>query len=302
MLTYSRTVSPQYSFDSSISFTRSTPGFPTPNHTDPAVKFNDGLFEAFNAAAGSVMQAYGNLFQARQNFVYIAGRHVWKFGGEIRLNRDTTYFGTSPNGEYDFGGGTAYSPVEIPSQSGTHDVHVGDPLPDTLSALLTGSPFAYNVAVAPPYFSGGDHIGPAAINRNNFAFCIAGHVENFRSLCAGLWLALRGVYTDYGAGEADFELFANETAGSSGICCESATGIPDKLQRCEPRVQLDWRVTDKLHVRAGGGNDGDSAEYLAGQFADRIDTVCGVSALELPRRARSFTMVFRSRRMSCRAA
>ena len=90
--------------------------------------------------------------------------------GEVRLNRDTTYFGISPDGEYDFGGGTAYSPVDITSQSGMHNIHVGDPLPDTLSGLLSGSPFVYTVAVPPTYFSSGPHIGAAAINRNGFAF------------------------------------------------------------------------------------------------------------------------------------
>src|ERR1035438_3308225 len=58
--TYTRTVSPRLTLESSISITRSTPGFPTPNYTDPGVKFNDNLFEPFNSAAGSVMQAYGN--------------------------------------------------------------------------------------------------------------------------------------------------------------------------------------------------------------------------------------------------
>ena len=33
----------------SASFTRTTPSFPTPNHTDPALTFGDGLYEAFNA-------------------------------------------------------------------------------------------------------------------------------------------------------------------------------------------------------------------------------------------------------------
>ena len=37
-------------------------------------------------------------------------------------------------------------------------------LPDTLSSLLVGYPYSYTVAVAPPYFSNGPHIGPAAIN------------------------------------------------------------------------------------------------------------------------------------------
>ncbi|HVH89572.1 MAG TPA: hypothetical protein VM912_22840, partial [Terriglobales bacterium] len=163
---YTRTVSPRFTSKTIFSIIRTTPTFSTPNQTDPALKFNDGLFEAFNAPAGSVQTAFGNLFQLTQIFSYTTTKHQWSFGGEIRLNRDTTYFGTSPNGEYDFGGGIAYSPVDIRSQSGTHNIHAGDPLPDTLSSLLTGSPFAYNIGVAPSYFSNGEHIGPAAINRN----------------------------------------------------------------------------------------------------------------------------------------
>src|SRR6185437_15816001 len=120
---FTRTFSPHFTMESSLSITRSTPSFPTPNRTDPALKFSDSSFEAFNSAAGSVMTAYGNLFQGQQNFTLTLARHTFKFGGEVRLNRDTTYFGTSPNGEYDFGGGTAYARADIPSQSGTHDIH-----------------------------------------------------------------------------------------------------------------------------------------------------------------------------------
>lgn len=252
VLTYSRTVSPQYSFESSISFTRSTPGFPTPNHTDPAVRFNDGLFEAFNSAAGSVMQAYGNLIQARQNFAYVTGRHAWKFGGEIRLNRDTTYFGTSPNGEYDFGGGTAYSPVDIRSQSGTHDIHAGDPLPDTLSGLLTGTPFAYNVAVAPPYFSSGDHIGPAAINRNNFAAYLQDtwKISDRFVLNYGLRYDVYSPITERAKRTSGF--LPMTTPGVQEFAVNPQPGYQTNYSGWQPRVQLDWRATDKLHVHAGG--------------------------------------------------
>jgi hypothetical protein len=48
--TYTRTVNPRLTLETSFSIIRSTPGFPTPNRTDPAVKFNDTLFEAFNSA------------------------------------------------------------------------------------------------------------------------------------------------------------------------------------------------------------------------------------------------------------
>ena len=58
-----------------------------------------------------------------------------KWGAEIRLNKDATIFGANPNGLYAFGGGTAYSPVFIPSASGTHDIQAGDRLPDALTGL-----------------------------------------------------------------------------------------------------------------------------------------------------------------------
>src|ERR1700680_328092 len=143
VITYTRTVSPHFLWSTSVSVTRTTPSFVTPNHTDPALKFIDGLYEAFNGAAGSVMSAFGNLLQGQFNASWTTARHVVKWGAEARLNRDTTYFGISPNGEYDFGGGTVYSPVFIPSASGQHDVQPGQALPDTMSSLLLGCPYAY---------------------------------------------------------------------------------------------------------------------------------------------------------------
>jgi hypothetical protein len=251
VLTYTRTVSPRFTFQSSISFTRTTPQFPTPNHTDPAVKFNDGLFEGFNTAGGSVMSAFGNLFQAQQNFTYAIGRHLLKAGGEVRLNRDTTYFGTSPNGEYDFGGGTSYSPVDIPSQSGAHDIHAGDALPDTLSSLLTGSAFLYTTAVAPSYSSGGYHFGPAAISRNSGAVYIQ-----------DTWKVSDRFVFDYGF---RYELYspiterAKRTAGFLTIGGQQEyVDNPQPAYRFDwtgigPRVQVDWRVRGTLHLHVGGG-------------------------------------------------
>lgn len=251
VLTYSRTVSPRFAFESSISFTRTTPQFPTPNHVDPAVKFNDGLFEPFNSAGGSVMSAYGNLFVARQNLIWTTGRHLVKAGGEVRVNRDTTYFGISPNGEYDFGGGTVYSPVDITSQSGTHNIAKGAPLPDTLSALLTGSAFVYTTALAPSYASGGIHIGPAAISRNGFAV----YLQDTFKISPRFTL-------DYGVRYEVYSPITERARRTSGFL-DTPVGQeyvvnPQPGYRFEwtgvaPRVQLDWRVKDTLHLHAGGG-------------------------------------------------
>ena len=249
--TYTRTASPRLIFESSISITRSTPGFPTPNRTDPAVKFNDNLFEPFNAAAGSVMQAYGNLFQGRQNVAFTTTGHAFKTGFEVRVNRDTTYFGISPNGEYDFGGGTAYTATFVPSQSGKHNLNPGDPFPDTLSSLLAGSPFEYTVAVAPPYFSNGPHIGAAAISRNNFA----AYFED-------TWKATPRFTLSYGVRWELYQPITERARRTSGFVTVNGVqefvvnpqpGYQTDWHAFEPRIQAAWQVTSKFSAHAGGG-------------------------------------------------
>ena len=250
MVSYTRTISPRLVAQSLFSVNRSTPGFPTTDYTDPAVKFNDGLFEAFNAPGGSVMQAYGNLFEGHQDITYTRGGHVWKAGFEARFNRDTTYFGMSPDGEYDFGGGTAYATEAIPSASGTHDVAVGQPLPDTLSAFLSGSSFVYSVALAPPYTSGGQHIGPAAINR-----------ENYNAWVQDTWKITPVFTLDYGLRweyYTPIQERAHRTAafrtinGAQQYVINPQPGYSTTLNGWGPRVQGTWQASSKMTVHAGG--------------------------------------------------
>ena len=250
--TYTRAVSPRLTLESSISITRSTPGFPTSDLTDPAVKFNDGLFEAFNSAAGSVMQAYGNLFQGRQNIAFTTGTHAWKAGAEIRVNRDTTYFGISPNGEYDFGGGAAYyaGTQTIHSASGTHDVPQNGLLPDTLSGFLTGSPFAYTIAVAPPQVSSGQHMGPAAISRNNINLYLQ-----------DTWKFTPRFTLDYGVRWEHYGPITERAHRTSGFdtingvqqfVVNPQPGYKEQWNGWGPRVQAAWQVSSKLSAHAGG--------------------------------------------------
>jgi hypothetical protein len=248
--TYTRTISPRLISESSFSITRSTPGFPTFDHTDPAVKFGDGLFEAFNSAGGSVMQAYGNLFQARQNVSFTTSNHSFKAGAEIRVNRDTTYFGISPNGEYSFGGGTAYATEAIPSRSGAHDIQAGDPLPDTLSGFLSGSPFVYTVALAPEGVSSGEHIGPAAISRNNVSAYVQDtwKVTPRLTLDYGLRWDLYTPITERAHRTSSFR----EISGKQQFVVNPQPGYQTNWHAFEPRVQGSWQVTSKLQAHAGG--------------------------------------------------
>ena len=248
---WTRTVSPRFIFDMSLNIQRTTPGFPTPNVTDPGIMLEDNLFEGFNTAAGSVMQAYGNLFQFQSNVQYTTARHAFKMGAEWRANRDTTYWGGGPNGRYQFGGGTAYSSVFIPSQSGLHDINPGDPLPDTLSSFLSGSPFAYSRAVAPPYFSSGEHIGPAAISRNNMNV----YFQDTWKLSSNLTL-------NYGLRWELYTPLSERAKRTAGL--QMVNGVqryvvnPQPAYRTQwngwgPRVQIAWQPSKNLQVHAGSG-------------------------------------------------
>jgi len=251
---YTRTQSPHFSWESVFSIIRTTPGFPTPNRVDPAVKFTDGLYEGFDNAAGSVMQAYGNLFQGQQNFTWTRGRHTWKWGVEARLNRDTTYFGISPNGEYNFGGGTVYSPVFIPSASGMHNVNVGDPLPNTLASLLVGYPYSYTVVVAPPEVSSGAHTGPAAISRNdvNVFFQDTWKINPRWTLDYGLRYEVYAPITERAHRTSSF-LNVSPPAGQQQVyVINPQPGYRSGWDGWGPRLQVSWNAPHEVRVHAGG--------------------------------------------------
>lgn len=169
-LKYTRTLSPNFVSESMFGYVRSTPLFPTVNKTQPAIMFGDGAFEAFNSADGSILGAYGNLYQIRQSMAFTRGAHAWKWGVEMRFNKDASIFGTNPNGAYSFGGGTAYSPVDIPSASGQHNIQVGAPLPDSLTGLLTATPFSYTVSALAKVTAQGDKFDEAAVRRQAYNF------------------------------------------------------------------------------------------------------------------------------------
>ena len=167
---YSRTLTLNLSFQTTLAYIRSTPLFPTSNQDQPAIAFGDGLFEGFNSADGSIFGSYGNVYQLKHDMSYTHSAHSYKWGVELRFNRDSTIFGLNPNGLYTFGGGTAYSPVLIKSASGTHDIQPGDPLPDSLTGLLTATPFSYTVTAAASLTPKGNKFDEAAVRREAYNF------------------------------------------------------------------------------------------------------------------------------------
>jgi hypothetical protein len=167
---YTRTISPRMISDTSLGYIRSTPFFPTTDHVQPGITFADGLYQPYNQPAGSIFGSYSNLYQFRQDFSWTHGLHTFKWGTEIRVNRDSTIFGVNPNGLYEFGGGTAYAPYDILSASHTHDIKQGDALPDSLTGLLTGTPYSYNIMAAASITPVGGKFNEAGVRREAYNF------------------------------------------------------------------------------------------------------------------------------------
>ena len=253
VITWTHTASPQSTWETSLSVTRTTPHFPTPDHTDPSVVFGDGLFEGFDVAAGSVTTALGNLFVGRQSLAWTREQHAFQFGGEFRANRDTTYFGLAPNGQYVFGGGAAFATSAIRSASGAHDIAMGQQLPDTLSAFLLGSAFSYSVAVAPPQFPQGDQIGVAAISR-----------YNLNLYAQDTWKISPRLVLDYGLRYELYSPITERARRTAGISFLNGPSGPEQLYLINPeptyrwlgnnwgpRVRVSWQASKDLWIRAG---------------------------------------------------
>src|SRR6184192_2979725 len=167
---YSRNATSRFSYQTTLGYIRSTPLFLTSNQAQPAIAFADGLYQGFNSADGSIFGSYGNVYQLKQDMVLTRGAHSLRWGAELRFNRDSTIFGQNPNGLYTFGGGTAYSPVFIPSASGQHDIQPGQPLPDALTGLLTATPFSYTVTALGSLTPTGNKFDEAAVRREAYNF------------------------------------------------------------------------------------------------------------------------------------
>jgi len=169
-LRYTRTVTPNLSFVTSFGFVRSTPVFPAANHTDVALTFGDGLFQSFNSADGSLFGSYGDVYQLKHDMTYVHGKHTFKWGVELRFNRDSTVFGTNPNGAYTFGGGTAFSPVFISSASGTHDIQRAIHFRIHSAACLPRRPYSFTITALYRLTPGGDKFDIAAVRREAYNF------------------------------------------------------------------------------------------------------------------------------------
>src|SRR4029077_92219 len=206
--------------------------------------------------------SYGNVYQIKQDMVYVHGTHSFKWGLEIRLNKDATIFGTNPSGVYSFGGGTAFSPVPITSASGLHNIQPGEPLPDALTGLLTATPYSYSITAAASVTPKGDKFDEAAVRREayNFYFQDAWKISPRWTLNYGLRYEINSRIK-----EAKHRTSIAEPIGPDGkstsFLTPGATQIllynpqpvyPMDWSGLAPRVSVDYAVTPHTVIHAGG--------------------------------------------------
>ena len=164
------------------------------------------------------------------------GSHAMKAGFEARLNRDGGYFGTSPNGEYDFGGGSAYSaatdaagnPVTIQSERHPQCAlrQLASRYGEWLSLRQSGGVYSRHRLAAVfqrlAHWTGG--------NQPRFLCGVcAGELEGNPEFCAGLRCALGDTHAVRRTRSADFRSL--ESKRRDGVCRQSAARLSDGLER-----------------------------------------------------------------------
>ena len=219
----------------------------------PAIKFNDGLFEAFNSA--------GRLGDAGLRQSVSGPRERFATRAAITPSRPAPKFASiatpltsarSPNGEYDFGGGPAYATEAIPSESGTHDIQPGrSAARHAFRVSCRQSVRVHRGDCRRRAFSGGEHIGPAAISRNN----VSAYAQD-------TWKITPRLTLDYGL---RWDLYtpiterAHRTSsfrtinGKQEYVINPQPGYQTNWHAFEPRVQVSWQATNKITAHAGGG-------------------------------------------------
>ncbi len=261
-LKYTRVWSPNFASETTLGYTRATPFFSTINPTQPAMLFGDGLFEPYNSADGSVTAWFGNIYQLKQDMTYNHGRHTLQWGAEIRYNRDASVWGVNPNGAYTFGGGTAYSPVAITSASGQHNIQQGDPLPDTLSGLLTAAPYSYTTNALASITPGGDRYDLAGIFRQAYGFYFQDSWKATSRLAINYGLR----YSIYSPIEepqkrTSAPVMTEPNGGTAPFWAQGAKIVylvnPQPPYEKDwngwaPRLAADFRLTDRTVLHAGG--------------------------------------------------
>src|ERR1700726_3048451 len=100
-------------------------------------------------------------------------------------------------------------------------------------------------------------------------------MENQSALDARLWVAIRALHADFGAGAADVELseFVPTCWRRAGILDQSAAYLSNRLERLGAACSGGLERAPRGACALGRSNHGDPAEHLAGQSSDRVNAL-----------------------------
>ena len=202
------------------------------------------------------MQAYGNLFQGRQIFTLATGRHALKrrIRGaaqprhhllrhqpqrRIRLRRRHRLFAAE-----------ASRPRAEPTTS-----IAGDPLPDTLSSLLSGSPFRLYARHRASLFLQRRAHWPRGHQSQWFQPSsprTPGRSSPRLALDYGLRYELYTPITERAKRTSGIGFTTTPSGVEQRFLINPQPGYRFNLDGLDPRIQLDWLAAHQVHLRAGG--------------------------------------------------
>ena len=141
--------------------------------------------------------------------------------------------------------------MAIRSRSGLHDIAGGAQLPDSLTGLLTATPFSYTITAAPALFPQGERMDDAAVRRNAYNVFIQ-----------DTWKVSSRLTLNYGLRyevESRIGEAAHLTSGvefrpdGAHMIVNNRPPYPMSWKGLAPRLAADWKVDEKTVVRAGAG-------------------------------------------------
>ena len=164
----------------------------------------------------------------------------------------------------------------ITSASGTHDIKPGDPLPDSLTGLLTATPYSFSIIAPADVTPAGDRFDEAAVRREAYNFYFQDTWKARPNLTVNYGLRYEVNSRIHEAGNrTSLPKFIDANGNDVPYSDHKAKQIflynpqPPYDQDWNgwgPRLSVDYAVKSHTVLHAGGAHHNHSSQPVAGQF------------------------------------